>query len=1142
MVDKIFWWNELGNYTTSGVAMTVAIASSSSSIVGSNTVFSGTITVRSVNRVFNYVPVIKGSFTLMVSGTNNTTKQQTVRYTKNDFVVSSGRLVGTINFEIDVPTGAFTNPTLSCSSTSNAIQYVFPSPSGNAEVQMGKNGFNMSFVIDGTKDSAKTVVVSYEVEDVIKPQTIVWHKNTNTWWVVGNDKVDKYINENGQFVYYHNLQLEGAIELLNARDLTDCGFNQKTYTIKQFAQRLFSLSNFEFSDDSISYTFGNNLDETKVVDYIKTFENYTLLSAMREFFDGYNCAVKLNFVLDGGNGIYGCTLVVCPKTGDIDRTPKQIDEVFNDIKEIKTLNKNSYGTTVVSNTENVVSTKSKMFPNIGFVRASGENFYITPADAVLRLPSKVNSVEFVDMLKGTMRITIGRNEHNFYDSYMNGWTTTHDFDTSDVDSYNEAIDWIRNTLTQSTQPSKSYVEENLDDEFWNAAKGQSALDTFNNYCSCRLYDINEYDPVNNRLISSHTIPQFYRSPAGNKPFVLGNKSLREGVQEPNCVMYWERGSNVIKGFDFFNWHGVSNIITSSTQTGVQFIYFSVQRGSSTYYYRIIFGACETDSDVAGYIKTAKTTYSLLDTYFRVKYVPMTDLKIKYDNSGYGKNIQLYNQNGRLTDGVALSKLLLSYKDNIESDNITRYASGYSYSDMPKVGDIILKNSVKYVINNVSLDFFQNEESDNGAYFIIGEYTLSKKVATKSLLTNPNTNIRDYGIPQNYNVQRKQLYRDFYELAFTTDSRADNDRYLRLDKVLNTRLYPREYSGHTALMKLTYATSWGGGGGTVDGGTAPASDTWYYQLDSTTYFLKKAMYEVFDFQDNNIIGYDSQNVSCGFDIRRLFNVIQVGSGNIDTVNTPISYVDPNGKFETIDMAVCSSEQLKEVWNTYRDVQASQLGVNYNGVLYNRCVFIPYSVYNSGTTLCDYRIRDDNYKKDALEVPVFEYSCQLDDSDDVIIGENILESTENDLRYLYELKPVNHGKVDDNNWRLYFESKDITYSSHVIGLDDTSSLLRKCGLFTISTNQLSIAAFQSVGVKDNEENITSGDMLDIHEWLTHFTGDIDLMVVRYTIPKDKVVSNGIITNVSTELMMVIKNAKQCPYDEYSLFLKINHYKLK
>ena len=33
------------------------------------------------------------------------------------------------------------------------------------------------------------------------------------------------------------------------------------------------------------------------------------------------------------------------------------------------------------------------------------------------------------------------------------------------------------------------------------------------------------------------------------------------------------------------------------------------------------------------------------------------------------------------------------------------------------------------------------------YYIDCEFTLSRKIAVKSLMTNPNTNIRDYGIPQ-----------------------------------------------------------------------------------------------------------------------------------------------------------------------------------------------------------------------------------------------------------------------------------------------------------------------------------------------------------------------------------------------------------
>ena len=71
------------------------------------------------------------------------------------------------------------------------------------------------------------------------------------------------------------------------------------------------------------------------------------------------------------------------------------------------------------------------------------------------------------------------------------------------------------------------------------------------------------------------------------------------------------------------------------------------------------------------------------------------------------------------------------------------------------------NNEYYVINNISIDFYINEqtepygsswgidkENDRIGYYMTAEVSMSKKVATKSLITNPNTNIRDYGIPQN----------------------------------------------------------------------------------------------------------------------------------------------------------------------------------------------------------------------------------------------------------------------------------------------------------------------------------------------------------------------------------------------------------
>ena len=49
---------------------------------------------------------------------------------------------------------------------------------------------------------------------------------------------------------------------------------------------------------------------------------------------------------------------------------------------------------------------------------------------------------------------------------------------------------------------------------------------------------------------------------------------------------------------------------------------------------------------------------------------MTDVKIKVDNTVDNHNVKMYNQNGKLSDGVGLSKLINSYSKEIATDNIT----------------------------------------------------------------------------------------------------------------------------------------------------------------------------------------------------------------------------------------------------------------------------------------------------------------------------------------------------------------------------------------------------------------------------------------------------------------------------------------
>lgn len=153
--------------------------------------------------------------------------------------------------------------------------------------------FNMCLSIDESKDTCKIVALSNR-KQYIEPNTIVRLEGfSDLWWVVKKDNVQRHDND-FDFLYEHRISLEGAFEILNARDLTSCGFNTNRYTINEFVERLFKLSDFEYQT-----TFDSNdvLDYNKMVDYIKTFENYTLASALKEFFNGYNCVPKLKFAI-----------------------------------------------------------------------------------------------------------------------------------------------------------------------------------------------------------------------------------------------------------------------------------------------------------------------------------------------------------------------------------------------------------------------------------------------------------------------------------------------------------------------------------------------------------------------------------------------------------------------------------------------------------------------------------------------------------------------------------------------------------------------------------------------------------------------------------------------------------------------------
>lgn len=914
--------------------------------------------------------------------------------------------------------------------------------------------FNMSLVIDGTKDSCKVVIIN-NVKNKCEPNTIVYHQNTMTWWVVEHDRMTAYYSENNKRIYKHELELVGALELLNSRDLTDCGFNQKRYNIGNFVNRLFSLSNFEFS---IVIREQENLSLDKLVDYLKTFENYTLASALREFFNGYNCDVKLEFSPYSSGGYYqlgnNAYLRIISRVGDFNQSVIDISE-FNDARETEIIDKNSFGTTVVSNAENVISTQTKTFPTNGSVKMSADSYEITTTNGLLRLPSNAFKVNYVDFVREDMPITI----------YVTGQERTKirynpKNDNSMSSAYDRVVSWLRTNVSGSiaNEFEQSFSEEELKE-----------------YGVYRLYETNNYDPVNDTFESANPIIQRYVDAlAGFHYLTLAEKSVRDCTKYKEGVIYYERGKDTISGFEMFN------SLTKELhirKTNEKIIYSGSYNYESIY---ITVGNSQYDSNLS---QVVVGTQILLQTAlsFVINYVPMSDIKIKLDNTNERNDIQLYNQNGKLTDSNSLSKSLLSYAKEIQSDTITRYKSFKDYSQVIGVGRVVDNNGVLYVINNVSLDMSQSE---NEKYFVQGEYTMAKYISVKSLMVNPNTNIRDYGIPQNNNVKRKQLYRDFYELDYLG---LDNESpYLTLDKVLNLGNEYRAYQSHTGVIKLTFNNLIG----------TPESENWYYQLESTTFILKKSVIEMIDFKDNNIIGYGNQNVWCGFDITRVF------SNMLDTINTPISYVDDNGEFKGIDIAFCTNEQLTTIYNEYEDYEKQSITPTptWNGSLYNYSVFIDSAIYEGkeynglGETLvgakdnCDFVISEPNYNKDALEVPVIEYMAQIDDSENVIVGENILDMKESDLGYLYGYVLAPKNSCNENNYLNYLQD-NLTVNAGVIRLKQFITFE-----YDNSGKEINIKLWENGYYNISTKEITYDTQVD----LSDIDFDLyDLCLFRYTI---------------------------------------------
>lgn len=1101
-----------------------------------------------------------------------------------------------------------------------------------------QTNFNLNIVIDGDKDSMQIDVHSYSRE-ALQPNTIIYHVNDPLqWFVVKKDNVKRNANEKG-FYYIHSITLNGAIDLTKNRDLTDCGFNANGYTIDEFFKKLLKLSNFEF-DYEIDY--GNNVDKDKKVDYIKSYENYTLLSAIRDFFNGYNCEVKLGFQtkvtptpqpLKPIISIDKAIFKIIPRTGNIDLTPIDISE-FNDIRESINFDKESYGTTVISNAQNVVSTLAKTYPQTGGVTITGTNYDTNVESAYIKLPSPVWKVNWV---KAICPLSIF-----IYSRTIDAQGLVFNTRRYLPQNYKEAIKEINEAPSyQVSSGIKEFVQENEDKI--KKLFDYGSITFYNNPSYNPRVDLNETYGTIVKEEQTPYIPFLDSTPTGTDAHqvALMDKESASLLKSDKLALIWERGSERITNVNSMMGDVKQNIYYAQCDLSYNVGYWS---------FEALIGGARTVVVVAYSAYSSGETGHILqrfitgETFFQVNYIPMSDLKVKQDNENNNNDIQLYNQNGKLNDSVALSKMVDSYSKEITNPTITRYGEYYNINDIPQVGQIVMDGNTKYVINNISYNLYpcESDDEDEVNYYCECEFTLAEFISTKSIMTSPNTNVRDYGIPQKCNIKRRQVYRDYYEFGFSYETLANMETpYAKLENYLQLgySATPKDFD-HTALIKIKYEQPIG---------TNP-SDTWYYQLNSTAYTMAKSVYEVIDFDDNNIIGYDIANSTTGFRMSNLWD------SRYRAVTTPVSYVDDFGKFVGITLQMTGKDTLEQVYSridtdnnpvmfsahcfipkeiydlvaeapyetlsettnknfgyifgTYLTsytfsfvVSATELGIpddieidnsNVLGlesrVIVNgspitdyeltidsfsgRNITVRFSALNSvmgastGTiniglraryinkkSIADYVIDEQDYEKDPIEVPVFEYSLQLGDTKDVEVGDNVLLNRECIFQCMNSY--ITNGEITALNSTKYQGNLVATGGSYN-QQEDKRTYGVIVGVYPVITLEQNNTKMR-IKFYNNNRFLVDGNH---DQTIFNFVGEaIPITPSSPQVSKNQFIGKDIVifknsiktlnrddeqyeTNVTFErdLMFIIHRPTESQFENDDLIINVNYYKLK
>jgi hypothetical protein len=654
------------------------------------------------------------------------------------------------------------------------------------------NTFNMEENLNDTPSNMKVkVITSNTYREEFEVNTIAYHPDTTTWWVIKSD-TSAYLHT-GE--YEHEIELVELLEFYSFRHLPNCAFAPNTYTLDQMLTRLFAIG--KQTDIAVVSPYPSFLDSTKQMPFL-SFENFTIANAIKTIARSLNAIPKVFGTLVTGEVVYiqNFKLTFINRNGNEATIINDLNTQFPIAYEQNANSSDQFLTRSISNMSNAKSSTLVVAPKQGGFKIFTPNAPEYNKDnGVVSLPSKIDKVEFIRLyppIELVARGGAGPTDVVLFTDFYNN-----------INTWSSKIESLRSTLISSYGFTDAQVTSAK-----NALPNTELQAQFN------------YGDTIDRTSYSLTKPFFEDKLSIKTKFEFDTIDVDE-VKNRTC--HWRPFTNEL-------------IMSQTFRYGLNVISF-VNFFEANQYRTLVVGSGSYDLHlkikprVAGFFADR---VPVEDVLIQVGYYPIADIKVSYDNDNDAQDEKFFNQSGKVIDSFSTSQLIISHtNDSVEGTKI-RNARYDNYTNVVPLGQIVRDNNQLYIVSQRSIDMMFRDNGNN--YFNV-IYTLSKNRIARSENIQADSAVINYKTPDDNLIKRTQLYKDYIELSLV-DGNKDPNPYLPMTKAL---VFTPQFVGtnfdFTVLAKNTYD-----------------STTIRYIQNPTIFDLAKAKLFDVNWQSNNNLGF------------------------------------------------------------------------------------------------------------------------------------------------------------------------------------------------------------------------------------------------------------------------------------------------